>query len=301
MNNRRLIVLSLGLLTASGVILGLYGIARAVDRADAATSSETASAPSGAAAAGDWRTDPVWYDGLVEKATYDASRVIYGRPRAYTAVAFTNKEQHDRQTMTKTSGSTDTVEVFKHNWREDVPTPNYVYHFTTTSHFTTDESLEFVRLDVGSQEYCGTSFKQYLRKPGAREIDYWSFSYMPEAGRVSDTIRTDTRKPTVAHDGLSLWLRSYDFQNRPTLQIALLPDQTSNRETSPKPLDATVKYVALEDDGHRLEVSVDGRTIGTYWMAPDRLHVMTRYEGVDGQTYRLTGLERSEYWTIKGE
>jgi hypothetical protein len=36
-------------------------------------------------------------------------------------------------------------------------------------------------------------------------------------------------------------------------------------------------------------------------MASDRLHVMTRYRGADGQTYDLQKLERVDYWTIRGE
>src|SRR5690554_3368190 len=124
-----------------------------------------------------WKTDPTWHDGLVEKATYDAKRVIYGRARSYEAVVFTNKEQHDKNTLTKSDKSTDTVEVFKHNHIEVVPTPNYDYKFATTSHLAVDD-LRLTRLDASSQEFCGTSFKQYLLNGSA--LNYWAFSYFPE-------------------------------------------------------------------------------------------------------------------------
>ncbi len=39
----------------------------------------------------------------------------------------------------------------------------------------------------------------------------------------------------------------------------------------------------------------------TYWMAADRLHVMVKYAGPEGQTYELKAVSRVNYWTIKGE
>src|SRR5689334_11183881 len=72
-----------------------------------------------------WKDDPVWYDGLVEKAVYSATRVVYNRPRPYEAIFFTNKENHDQRTLTKADKSDQQVEVWKHNQIEDIPTPNY--------------------------------------------------------------------------------------------------------------------------------------------------------------------------------
>src|SRR4051812_10641175 len=85
------------------------------------------------ATADGWKDDSIWHDGLVEKAVYSASRVVYGKARPYTAVFFTNKEQHDTATWTKADKSAQTVEVWKHNQIEDIPTPNYIYHYVTTS------------------------------------------------------------------------------------------------------------------------------------------------------------------------
>jgi hypothetical protein len=244
-----------------------------------------------------WKTDPTWYDGLVEKATYDAERVIYGKPRSYEAVVFTNKEQHDRKTLTKSEKSTDTIEVFKHNHVEVVPTPNYDYKFATTSHLTTDNLL-LTRLDATSQEFCGTSVKQYLLQvvPGnsAGMLDYWSFSYMPEEGRKTARIDNAT---AVAEDSLPLYLRDYDFQSKPTVSLQLLPTQKSNRHVPHEPLAAQVRYAGEDGDSHKLEVVVDGKVRGTYWFAKDRLHVMTRHQSADGTHWKLKNLDRVNYWT----
>lgn len=254
-----------------------------------------------AAAADNWRTDPIWYDGLVEKATYSATRVIYGKPRAHTAIHFTNKEQHDRKTLTKASTATDLVEVFKHNHIETVPTPNYPYHFVATTHLTTD-TLRLTRLDVTSQEFCGTSFKQIVA-----QNDGWIFreySYMPETGTTERTL-ANRAEPFVPVDSLPMWLRNYDFAARQPVRFWTVPTQKSNRPTATEPIAAEVRYAGEEDGSHKLEVvlTIDGQPqpLGTFWMATDRLHVMTRYEGTDGTTYKLEKLERVNYWTIVGE
>jgi hypothetical protein len=248
-----------------------------------------------------WATDPVWHDGLVEKATYAASRIVYGKPRPYTAIFFTNKEQHDRATLTKSDKGRDTIEVWKLNQVEDIPTPNYTYHYVTTTHLTTRD-MTLTRHESSSQEFCGTSFKQYTLKiwPGTTlgQLDYFAFSYMPEAGRTEAVINTATAIP---FDALPLRLRGYDFATKPDLNLELLPSQKNNRSTPRDPFAATVKYAGEENGAHKLELHVRGEPNprATYWMAKDRLHVMLKFTGPQGQTYDLKDLARVDYWTRK--
>ena len=250
------------------------------------------------ATADDWKTSPTWHDGLVEKAVYSASRIVYDKPRPYTATFFTNKEQHDAKTLTKADKSTQTIEVWKHNQVEDIPTPNYTYHYVTTAHLTVSD-LRLTRLDCSSQEFCGTSFKQYLETFG-KGLDYWAFSYMPEAGRKTDNVKVTGGYP-VAQDSLPLYLRNYDFKNRPITKIAMLPTQKSNRATGSQVTFAELRGAPDEGELHRVDLLVDNERLGTYWFAKDRLHVMVKYQGADGQTYELKELSRVNYWTIKGE
>jgi hypothetical protein len=257
---------------------------------------------SSAAGTSAWASDGIWYDGLVEKATYKASQTIYGKPREFTAVFLTNKEQHDTATNTKSSASSQTVEVWKHNQIEVVPTPNYDYKFVATSHVRVGDGV-LSRLDVSSQEFCGASFKQYAikldrqNKPG---WTYFGFSYMPESGRVDGYVEGRDEK-VVAFNALPLWLRGYDFSKREAVSFAMLPDQKSNRATPHQPAEATIQFAGETESGYQLELLVEGKLYGRYEMAKDRLHVMLRYEGADGLRYELSSLERTNYWTIKGE
>jgi hypothetical protein len=256
-------------------------------------------------ASADWGADPVWHDGLVEKAVYSATRVVYGKPRTYEAIFFTNKELHDTTTLTKADKGPDTLEVWKFNQIEVIPTPNYDYKYVTTSHLTTT-GMVLTRLDCSSQEFCGTSFKQYqanLTDPrsDSRSWKYWSFSYMPGAGRTSAEVR-DGGKTMVPFNSLPLFLRGFDFEKKGVLKLLLLPDQKSNRATPHQPLDAEVRYATQDEGSHRLELIVAGKILARFWMAKDRLHVMTKYVSGDGeQSYELKGIERVNYWTIRGE
>ncbi len=257
------------------------------------------------AAAGAWANDPVWHDGLVEKAVYSASRVVYDKPRAYEAIFFTNKEQHDTRTLTKADKSGDTLEVWKLNQVEVIPTPNYDYKYVTTAHHTA-AGLILTRLDCGSQEFCGTSFKLYQSRltdvrSDSRSWDYFGFSYMPEAGRVSAVVRDRGGRGLVPFNSLPLWLRDFDFAKREPVKFLMLPDQKSNRATAHEPVQAEVRYAGEEADAHKLELHVAGKLVGTYWMAKDpaKRHIMLKYRGADGQQYDMKSVERVNYWTIK--
>lgn len=250
-----------------------------------------------------WASDPVWHDGLVEKATYDASRVVYGKPRTYTAVFLTNKEAHDPKTLTKYAGKGGPwVEVWKFNQVEVIPTPNYDYKYEVTCHLTTDGRWLLTRLDAASQEFCGATFKQYeltdgLKNGGPAAWDYFGFCYLPGTGRVEAKVSADGGAPVVAFNSLPLYLRDFDFISKVDEKIRLLPDQKMNHPAPAEPAEATVRYAGTEGAGHKLEVVQDGKVIGTFHFAPDRLHVMTAYEGAEGQTYKLKTVERTDYWT----
>ena len=287
---KTIVTLTLGVsAAAAGLAAGVA--AQSLTAPDLANSLQ----PSGA-----WATDSIWYDGLVEKATYDATKVIYGKSRSYEATFLTNKEQHDTATWTKANGSSDTVEVWKHNQIEVVPTPNYEYKFITTSHATVD-GLSLTRMDATSQEWCGTTFHQYLREDDPSELDglsYFGFSYMPEQGRSSGEVSADAAATTIAFNSLPLVLRGYDFDGRGELSFRMLPDQKSNKLVPYEPVDATVTYAGETDEGHKLTLTANGEAVGTFVFAGDRRHVMLSYEGANGDSYTLTNLDRVNYWTI---
>ena len=81
----------------------------------------------------------------------------------------------------------------------------------------------------------------------------------------------------------------------------LLPSQKSNRATPAEGMAATLRNAGEQNGAYKVELVVEKAVRATYWMAKDRLHVMVKYAGPDGQTYELKEVARVNYWTIKGE
>jgi hypothetical protein len=268
-------------------LIGLVAADRAAPRDSAAPSLQPD---------GEWADVSLWSDGLVEKATYAASRVIYGKDREYEAVFLTNQETHELDTLTKSSGSG--VAVWKHNQIEVIPTPNYDYKFVTTSHLTADDLL-LTRLDATSQEWCGTSFHQFLLQPDD-SLSFFGFSYMPGTGRQKATVSVSEDRPVLPFNALPVALRGFNFEADQPLEFRLILDQRSNRPTQPQPVDAVLTPAGETDDGYLLDLAdADGKVIGRFEFAKDVGQIMLRYEGRDGQTYDLRDVERVDYWTIK--
>jgi len=201
--------------------------------------------PTASATATDWRDDPAWHAGPAEWALYDAVRPIYGVDRHYEATIFTNKQRMDPATTTKSSGdrADGTIEVFKHNLSEMIPTENYTYRFLTTCFVRTD-TLAPYKLVFSSQEDCGTTYKQILVEGDRVRAE--QFCYFPESG--AKTVEYAAPDDLAFHDTLSLTLRDYPFDaaEKPRLELDLVPDQTDTHETPLRPESATVEHVGEE-------------------------------------------------------
>lgn len=270
-------------------------------------------APVGAAGAG-WRTDPAWDAGRAEWAQYEAERVIYGAVRRYHATIFTNKQQMDASSTVKAADDARPagrrIAVFKHNCSEIIPTDNYDYRFLTTC-FVRADDLRPYKLVASSQEDCGSSYKQLVVDGGA--LDARQYGYFPGEGARHDRFALERAgAPLAMHDALSLTLRDYPFDasERPSLELSLVPDHTSNRLVPQRPAPARVRYVGLEQldlpygavAAHHLQVTHDeigGTTTSDYWFAADPAlrHVMVQHEGPWGVRYRLARLDWWAYWS----
>lgn len=288
-------------------------VALALAALHAPTPATAPAAPGAAAPAADaglpwelradgWRTDRAWYDGRAEKCTYEASRVIYGRPRSYVAIAYTNKQRMDPATTVKAAGDGG-FEAFKHHWSERVPTEAYDYDFSTAT-FTRADDLSAYKLTAATQEDCGASFKQAWRADG--ELRWLESVYFPGAGLRQGAL--DARGVHFA-DALPLVLRDYPFDAPRDVALTLVPFQKDTHRVPFTPRRHTVRYerrATLElpvgaVDAHLLElVDAGGSVVARFGFAADGsapwLHALVYFEGPAGTTYRLRSHERTAYW-----
>lgn len=250
-----------------------------------------------------WEEDATWYDGQAEVARYDATRTIYGESRSYIATIYTNKEPVAAEPTFTKSADHQGREAFKHHVREDIPTPNYAYHYSTMSYVGTKD-LQSLKLDVGSIEDCGTTYRQFINHHG--QVHWLQSSYFPDEGRKAGHYQTPPGY--VFQDALSVVLRAYPFDQPPAdLRLNVVPEQTTNHLAPAEPVPHSIEYAGKETldlpigeiEAHRVVVS-NGEDTATYWFAadgsPPMLHVMVQYEGPGGQTYALRSLERNAYW-----
>lgn len=258
----------------------------------------------------DWRDHPIWRDGQAEIALYDATRNIDGKERRYTARIMTNKEFADP--VTKTRSDTDDPskdrEVFKHHVRDDIPAQASTLHYSTMVYVGVSD-LKSLKIDMGSQDDSGASFKQFVNHKGT--FEWHEFSYLPGMGHKTTT--GPAPAGLVFEDALTFVLRGYPFEQPRVIAVRLLPDQTAAKWTPAEPEDYVIEYVGRETldlpigkvDSHAIKVSPASRESKSptmrYWFAADAapplLHILTRYEGPDGATCKLQSQRREAYWT----
>ncbi|MBK7644357.1 MAG: hypothetical protein IPJ19_15150 [Planctomycetes bacterium] len=252
-----------------------------------------------------WRSDPIWYDGQAEVAVYECEREVYGAPRHYQASVYTNKENVDPRTSCKSAGEKG-LEVFKHHWRERIPTPNYDYDYSTMSYSVAADMTPF-KLSMSSHEDCGASLKELWRDEDGRTL--WNTSnYFPGGGNRSGKFAQ--AKNLAFEDALTLALRDYDFEKQPELTLALVPFQRVNIATKLEPLEAHLRYVGKSElelpigkvQAHELALfDAKGERIAGYWFhaqgAAPWLHVLVQWERPAQKIRaRLVSQTRKAYW-----
>lgn len=257
-----------------------------------------------------WRDNPIWYDGKAEIAIYDATCGIYRRQRHYQARFITNKETASPKTFTKSPAHLGR-EVFKFHLREDIPTENYTYHYSTMVYVGTDD-LKSLKLDMGSQEDCGASFKQWINHAG--KLWWRQHSYFPNEGFRSGEMRPPTNMAFM--NVLPLILRGFDFQAPREIHLNVINNQTTTQLSDTTLTGATVSWIGKEALdlpigsilAHHLRVTVGGGSSNEagvasaecqdLWFAadPKLLHIMVQMEGPNRQSYRLRSVTRKAYW-----
>ncbi len=237
----------------------------------------------------------VWDDGLAEMSYYRAVDTLYGKPRAYTRVVIVNRQWMHPQSGVKTDLiASDSVQVFKANIVEEIPTENYNYRYQTTM-FLDRKHLKPFKMVASSQEWCGTTFK-HLRW-SADELTVKNFSYFPSEGDTTSTIKTDA----VPYESLLLIARDVAASGQPRTLNVLEPVRSTHR-VEPKATPATLTI----GDKSRVTTplgTISGIRIDVQWsgqptsfvveaQAPYRL-LRYRTGGAKGS---LEQIERRAYW-----
>ena len=250
-----------------------------------------------------WARDPLWDDGQAEVALYKAHRPQYGKIESYEAVFIVVKEDFDPQFYVKADPPLEgkqLLPVLKLNAVHSYWTANYPYHFLASVFVRRDEPTALVKFTLGSQEWCGNTFKE-VRTWGARP-ELVSHSYFD--GQGDGTRPLDLRPGDLLEDQLPLALRSLKFAPGLRLHRRLLPSLISNNLREPPQFQDAMIGV----QGEEAVVTRAGRypawvvfvEFGTmrqiWWFEKAPPHTLLKMESSDGRSLLLKARTRKPYW-----
>ncbi|MCX2745119.1 hypothetical protein OO013_14660 [Mangrovivirga sp. M17] len=238
-----------------------------------------------------WTDNKLWDDGLAEVNIYDAQRVIYGEPRNYEQVYVAVKETFNKEYQVKTDNyqRDDLFEVIKVNLFSDIPTHRYPYHFLMSIFFKRQSPDAVYKLNVSSQEWCGTTFKSMRKKSYGYDENY--NSYWDGEGRGERQIE----QVCLIEDQLVFSLRALKFEDGLNFSAPVMKSRMTSKATDPviENSDFTVT-----DTAEAWSVKVEGAHIGkiNYLFEKDYPNKMISMESSDGRIWKLKSSERDDYW-----
>jgi len=250
-----------------------------------------------------------WDDGLSEMSYYDAVDTIYGKPRHYIRMMLLNREWLNPVQRVKAEhpvlsasgkGAAASIPVFKLNIIEQIPTQNYNYRYMVTV-FLNRGTLEPEKLAASSQEWCGTTFKEFQWLPDGLKVR--GFSYFEGEG---DRQWSLPARPVVYPAEALFVVARAAAASKEDLSLRVLPPARSTHLVEPIPRDVRLE-VAKETQsvrmpfgtftGRRVTVTGAGKhgpTEFTVETAPP--YRLLTYRGPGGLTLSLRYQERRAYW-----
>lgn len=252
-----------------------------------------------------WARDPLWDDGQAEVSLYDARRPQYGKVESYEAVFIVVKEDFTPQLYVKADPPLEgkpLLPVLKLNAVHSYSTPNYPYHFLASVFVRRDDPTALVKLTVGSQEWCGNTFKEVTTWGARPELIY--HSYWDGQGDGSRPL--DLRAGDLLEDQLPLTLRGLAFRPGLEFRRRLLPSLISNKlPKSPEFVEATITVVGEEPvatpAGRFPAWKVKVETPDwqqTWWFEKAAPHTLLKMESSDARSWLLRARTRKPYWQV---
>lgn len=288
--------------TAFVVLLGLaLAGCRAPERAAAPPVASNAQVPAPAADPlldPAWARDSIWDDGQAEVSLYDARRPQYRKIESYQAVFIVVKEDFTRDRHVKADPPYEGKQldaVLKLNAVHSYWTDNYPYHFLASTFVRRDNPAAVVKMTVGSQEWCGNTFKE-ITTWGERPM-LIGHSYFDREGDAS--LALDLRSGDLLEDQLPIALRGIPFRAGLTFERRLLPSIISNKTGQPAFANARFEVLAREKIGALAawKVRVQWPSIEqSWWFEDSPLHPLVKMESSDGRSWMLRSRVRKAYW-----
>ena len=253
--------------------------------------------------AGAWAKNSLWNDGRAEVAVYDAQREVYGKIRKFQEQLIIVKEDLRADTLVKADDlkKQKTIRVFKLNQMQKFETENYPYSYMTSVFVKEDDLRHVVKISVGSQEWCGNTFKLYRSESGSDKGTLISNSYFD--GEADQTLSLDLGPDGYFEEQLPLSLRELPFKKGYETKMKVWSSLTTNHGIAPEPHDVVLKIEDEETIHGHVGALPSWKVVlkypngsDIYWFEKAAPHVLTKMETRDGRKRLLYGRARWSYW-----
>ena len=250
-----------------------------------------------------WAAASLWDDGQAEVALYQASRQQYGKIESYEAVFIVVKEDFNPRLNVKADPPYEgkkLLPVLKLNAIHSYWTDNYPYHYLLSVFVRRDDPASLVKLTLGSQEWCGNTFKEVSAAGGRAELHF--HSYFDGEGDASRPL--ELRPGDLLEDQLALVLRGLRFAPGLELHRRLLPSLISNNLRAPAEFRPAVIKVEGEEriatpagsySAWKVRLAA-GDLEQTWWFEKAAPHTLLKMESSDGRAWLLKARTRKRYW-----
>ena len=246
----------------------------------------------------DWGLRSLWDDGQAEVATYDSHRVIYSKSRSYEATLITVKEDFDPKLYVKADnllqGQPHPI-VLKLNIAASIPTENYTYHFLTSLFVNRENPSRLIKLTMGSQEWCGNTFKEVQQWDRVATLRYFSYFGGEGDGSFSLPLSPDD----LLEDQLPITLRSLRFRAGLRHSIRMVDSLVTNRAIPLKFTNAEISVQGSETvnfiDCWRVQIQRQGNQ-DLYWFEKAYPNILVKCVSADGRDSVLKSRNRRKYW-----
>ncbi len=245
----------------------------------------------------DFAESDFWDDGKAEVAVYDANRIIYGNNRPHTTRLITVSEDFNKEYYVKADwpyGQKPLLTVLKQNMNATIQTPNYPYHFMRSYFIDRFDFGTPVKMSISSQEWCGTTYKEFHLWKDQPDISYHSYW----DGQGTGEFKIPSDENYHFEEELYLLLRGLKFEDSLVVRFFLAENQISSKASEPE---YSLSFAEVKEQSSSWQVTVeskDGREL-KYEFSKTYPHVLLSFEHSDGRSMELKNVERWAYWVIE--
>jgi hypothetical protein len=257
-----------------------------------------------------------WQDGKAEIASYDLVQPRYGELRKGTAVLIFVTEPFSEKQRVKADPGHDPSDVFpafKLNFVKDFPTGVYDYNLMTSVFLSLIEkdgrrAGAPVKIAFSGQEWCGMVFDELLLY--ADSIGRKRFSYFGSEGDADEKLSHP--RDAISVDELPILVRgipapilrpgeSKKFPVLGSLERARLLHRPLVFSTGTLSRGKTARKVEVPAGKFEVEdwtLTIDGGERYTFAVERPFPNRVIEWSGPDGESGRLRGVDRLEYWML---